>query len=63
MIIFQTYHFDVEDRWVELFVWLDPLTIQVDTSKVAPSVTVDDAIRVKHGDDLKYKVVTEYASS
>ena len=63
MNMFQTYHLDVKNRGVEFFVGFDPLAVQVNTGKVAPSVAVDDAIWVKHGDDLEYKVVTEYASS
>jgi hypothetical protein len=57
------YSLHVKDAWMKLPIRVDPLSIQVDASKVATSVTVDDSIWVEHGDDLKYKVVSEDPSA
>ena len=38
------------------FLMFDPKSIEVDTRVIAPSVSVDDSIWVKHGDYFEYKI-------
>jgi len=37
----------------------NPLPVQVKPTERAPVVTDSDSIRVEHGDNLKYKVISE----
>ena len=56
-------HLGMIDAWVQLLVRLNPLAIQVHTSKIASGVSIYDSVRVKHRDDLKDKVVSKYSGS
>lgn len=56
------YHLGVIDAWVELLVWFNPLSVKIDASQVAPCVSIDDPVRVEHGNDLEDKVVPQDSS-
>ena len=57
------HHFGMIDRRMQLFVWIDPLTIQVYSGQIASSISINHTIRIQHWNDLKYKVVTENSGS
>ena len=63
LLEFFNHHLCVIDRRVQFFIWIYPLSIQVDSSKVAPGIPVDDTIRIQHGNNLKHKVVAENSGS
>ena len=44
---------------MKLLIRLDPLSVQIDTRQVTPRIPIDNSIRVQHGYDLEYEVITE----
>lgn len=53
------HHFSGAVFGTLLHAWRDPLTIEIEATQRRPIISNQDAIRVEHGDDLKYKVVTQ----
>lgn len=49
------------DLWRELFVGAMPDPVEIDPSQVSPIVSMDDTIRVQHGDESKDKLFPEFA--
>ena len=63
LLEFLNQHLGMIDAWVQLFVRLYPLAVQVHTGEIASGVSIYDSVRVKHWDDLKDKVVSQDSGS
>ncbi len=48
---------------MQLFIRINPLPIEVNSSQITSCVSINDTIWIQHWDNLKYEVVTEYSSS
>ncbi len=59
---FNFYIFHVVDRWLQLFTWLDPTSVQIKACQVAPAIAIDDAVRIQHRYDLENEVIPQNLS-
>jgi len=56
---FNFYIFHVVDRWLQLFTWLDPASVQIKACQIASAIAIDDAVRIKHRYDLENEVIPQ----
>lgn len=47
------------DLWKQLFVWLDPSSVQIPPAQRAPVVAMDHPVWIHHGENLKEKTISE----
>jgi hypothetical protein len=51
--------FSVVYGWMKRLTWLEPLPIEVTCCERTPIISIDDSIHIKHGNDVKLKVVLQ----
>jgi hypothetical protein len=48
------------NSWVQFLVWINPLSIQINLSKIASIIANNNTINIKHGYNFKQKVLPQH---
>jgi hypothetical protein len=52
----------VVNRGLQLFTWFDPASVQIKTSQVAPTIAINNAVRIQHRYNLEDEVIPQNLS-